>query len=883
MASLYIAFNYIRRHLPKFLLICFCCSILISSAVMIPINSSISNFGGFLQANSSKSNYSRLFFNTGEDVDYSSLAERYCGLIGITGYTNLQNHEYCIGYADEIARDSLSVKLINGKLPENKNEIAVTDSMLEILNVNIGDTVTLDMTSESPGQREFVITGTVNDYYSLFTNGEHQLVAGDNSGFARAFPRILCGKQNDYLQKNIVSNAVCNYYAELDENYNIPFFSSDGFSVNNEQSVRFYNSYYSSNADTVFSYISAVAIIVGIFFGVYICVSLLINSEKSNNEILRNIGATGILVKRVLLWQGLFISVIASVVSVGLVFAVTELINMITVKNSLFRFNLSGNLFAILSLSAFVSVMLFFAYHILFKSSKNKIKVIKISNIEKVSFFSLWSRTVSKNAVTSKAAYSIVLASLMILVTGGSFLADQHTIGYVENTDMNNRNYDYVYFIGGGYMNRDYFSYSYPSYNGFIVFDVAADMVRMCPALSKRVKILASQKRLIYTPTNSFYQVLSAEAYSKHGFNIHGVVFDELHTQPNRKLFDVMTKGSGDARMQPLYFLITTAGTDTHSICYETHQKAKDIIEGRKIDPTFYPVIYGADESDDWTDPKVWKKANPSLDITVGIDKVKAACESAKQNPGEENAFRQLRLNQWVKQAVRWMPMEKWDNCAFAVDEDELEGRVCYGGLDLSSTTDITAFVLAFPPLDDEDKYIILPYFWIPEDNLTLRVNRDHVPYDVWERQGYLQTTEGNVVHYGFIEKFIEKLGERFNIREIAFDRWGAVQMVQNLEGMGFTVVPFGQGFKDMSPPTKELMKLVLEQKIAHGGHPVLRWNMDNIYIRTDPAGNIKADKEKSTEKIDGAVATIMALDRAIRCGNDHGASVYDDRGILFI
>lgn len=416
-----------------------------------------------------------------------------------------------------------------------------------------------------------------------------------------------------------------------------------------------------------------------------------------------------------------------------------------------------------------------------------------------------------------------------------------------------------------------------------IVFEVAADMVRMCPALNKRVKILASQKRLIYTPTNSFYQVLSAEAYSKHGFNIHGVVFDELHTQPNRKLFDVMTKGSGDARMQPLYFLITTAGTDTHSICYETHQKAKDILEGRKIDPTFYPVIYGADESDDWTDPKVWKKANPSLDITVGIDKVKAACESAKQNPGEENSFRQLRLNQWVKQAVRWLPMEKWDKCAFAVDEDELEGRVCYGGLDLSSTTDITAFVLVFPPLDEEDKYIILPYFWIPEDNLTLRVNRDHVPYDVWERQGYLQTTEGNVVHYGFIEQFIERLGEHFNIREIAFDRWGAVQMVQNLEGMGFTVVPFGQGFKDMSPPTKELMKLVLEQKIAHGGHPVLRWNMDNIYIRTDPAGNIKADKEKSTEKIDGAVATIMALDRAIRCGNDRGASVYDERGLLFL
>ena len=416
-----------------------------------------------------------------------------------------------------------------------------------------------------------------------------------------------------------------------------------------------------------------------------------------------------------------------------------------------------------------------------------------------------------------------------------------------------------------------------------IVFEVAADMVRMCPALTRRVKILAATKRIIYPPTNSFYQVLSAEAYSKHGFNIHGVVFDELHTQPNRKLFDVMTKGSGDARMQPLYFLITTAGTDTHSICYETHQKAKDILEGRKVDPTFYPVIYGADEGDDWTDPKTWKKANPSLGITVGIDKVVAACESAKQNPAEENSFRQLRLNQWVKQAVRWKPMEKWDKCEIAFNEDELEGRVCYGGLDLSSTTDITAFVLVFPPTDENDKYYILPYFWIPEDNIALRVSRDHVPYEIWKQQGFLETTEGNVVHYAYIEKFIEKLGERFNIREIAFDRWGAVQMVQNLEGMGFTVVPFGQGFKDMSPPTKELMKLVLEGKIAHSGHPVLHWMMDNVCARTDPAGNIKMDKEKSTEKIDGAVATVMALDRAIRCGNDNQESVYDSRGILFL
>lgn len=416
-----------------------------------------------------------------------------------------------------------------------------------------------------------------------------------------------------------------------------------------------------------------------------------------------------------------------------------------------------------------------------------------------------------------------------------------------------------------------------------IVFDVAVDMVEQCPSLKSRIKPVLSQKRLIYKPLNSFYQVLSAEAYTKHGLNVHGVVFDELHAQPNRNLYDVMLHGSGDARKQPLFFLITTAGTDRNSVCFEVHQKAEDILNGRKRDPTFYPVIYGAPPDADWTDENVWKQANPSLGITVDIEKIRNACESAKQNPAEENLFRQLRLNQWVKQSVRWMPMDKWNACDFKVDEKSLEGRVCYGGLDLSSTTDITAFVLVFPPTDESDKYVILPYFWIPEDNIRIRVNRDHVPYDIWQKQGFLKTTEGNVVHYGFIEKFIDELGKKYNIREIAFDRWGAVQMVQNLEGMGFTVVPFGQGFKDMSPPTKELMKLTLERKLAHGGHPILSWMMDNIYVRTDPAGNIKADKEKSTEKIDGAIATIMALDRAIRHQNSDTESVYNGRGLLII
>ena len=413
-----------------------------------------------------------------------------------------------------------------------------------------------------------------------------------------------------------------------------------------------------------------------------------------------------------------------------------------------------------------------------------------------------------------------------------------------------------------------------------IVFDVAVDMVEQCPALKKRIKPVMSVKRLVYKPTNSFYQVLSAEAYTKHGLNVHAVIFDELHSQPNRELFDVMTKGSGDARTQPLFFLITTAGTDRHSVCFEQHQKAEDILCGRKVDPTFYPVIYGAVDDADWTSEEVWYRANPSLGHTIDIGKVRNACLSARDNPAEENIFRQLRLNQWVKQSTRWMQMEKWDACAFPVDEGELLGRECYGGLDLSSSIDITAFVLVFPPRDDTEKYVFLPYFWIPEENMVRRVRRDHVPYDVWEKQGFLETTEGDVIHYGFIESFIEDLGKRFHIKEIAFDRWGAVQMVQNLEGLGFTVVPFGQGFKDMSPPSKRLMELVLERNVAHGGHPVLRWMMDNIFVRTDPAGNIKPDKEKSTEKIDGAVAAVMALDRAVRNGGSTG-SVYDERGIL--
>ena len=414
-----------------------------------------------------------------------------------------------------------------------------------------------------------------------------------------------------------------------------------------------------------------------------------------------------------------------------------------------------------------------------------------------------------------------------------------------------------------------------------IVFDVANQMVKMSPALMKRSKIMAAGKRIVNYSNAGFYQVLSAEVGTKHGLNVSGLVLDEVHAQPNRKLYDVLTKGSGDAREQPLFFLITTAGTDRESICYELHSKALDILEGRKIDYTFYPVVYGLTDEDDWHDEANWYKANPSLGHTIKIERVREAYREAMDNPAEENVFKQLRLNMWVSSLTRFIPENIYNLGNEPINMEDLKGRDCYGGLDLSSTGDITAFVLMFPPRDENEKYIMLPFFWIPEDTIPLRVRRASVPYDVWHQQGYLMATEGNVIHYGFIEKFIEDLGKQYHILEIAFDRWGATQMVQDLEGMGFTVVPFGQGFKDMSPPTKEFYKLLMEGNIIHGGNPIMSWMAGNVVVERDPAENIKPTKAKSPEKIDGIVAAIMALDRCIRNANSKLTSIYDERPML--
>lgn len=413
-----------------------------------------------------------------------------------------------------------------------------------------------------------------------------------------------------------------------------------------------------------------------------------------------------------------------------------------------------------------------------------------------------------------------------------------------------------------------------------IVFDVAKQMVEMSPALMKRSKLMAATKRIVNYGNAGYYQVLSAEVGGKHGFSVSGLVFDEIHTQPNRQLYDVLTKGSSDARQNPLHFIITTAGNDRHSIAFELHTKAVDILEGRRVDPTFYPVVYGLKDDEDWEDEANWYKVNPSLGYTVDIERLRDAYREAKQNPADEITFKWLRMNMWVSSTTAWIPDAIYMRGNEPIDMDALEGRDCYAGLDLSSTGDITALVLMFPPKDMTEKYIVLPFFWVPEDTIPRRVKANSVPYDVWEKQGYILATEGNVIHYDFIEKFIYDLAEKYHILEIAVDRWNATQMIQNLEGEGFTIVPFGQGFSSMSAPTKEFYRLLMEGQIIHGGHPVLRWMAGNVVIDTDPAGNIKVTKAKSKEKIDGIVAAIMALDRCIRQEGQSG-SVYDERGLL--
>lgn len=422
-----------------------------------------------------------------------------------------------------------------------------------------------------------------------------------------------------------------------------------------------------------------------------------------------------------------------------------------------------------------------------------------------------------------------------------------------------------------------------------LVYYPASKMVDNNEKLTEQLQVIDSRKRIVCYENNSFYQVLSSETFTKHGLNPSCVVFDELHAQKSRELYDVLTEGTDIAREQQIIFIITTAGIfDKESIGWEVHEYARKVKDGIIEDPTFLPIMYCADkDKDDWEHEETWKKVNPSLGSIFQIDNLREHYQQVKQNPARVNNFLRFRLNIWTSQISKWLPMDKWAKCNGPVDAEELKGRVCFGGLDLSSSIDLSSFAQVFPPKHEDEKWKILMKYYMPQDNVQERVKKDNVKYDVWIREGLITITPGNVIDYEFIRKDIIQASHDYQLQELAYDPWRATETAVKLENdEGITVVEHRQGFKSMSEPTKHLLEYTMAGKLAHGGHKVLAWNADNLAVKIDAAENVKPEKDKSNERIDGIVALIMALGRAI-VSLGPKTSIYEteerEDGIIFI
>jgi phage terminase large subunit-like protein len=398
-----------------------------------------------------------------------------------------------------------------------------------------------------------------------------------------------------------------------------------------------------------------------------------------------------------------------------------------------------------------------------------------------------------------------------------------------------------------------------------LVFNVAAQMIRNDPELYAACEIVDSQKRIVHRATGSFYRAISAEAYSKHGFNASRILYDELAMASSRELWDVLTTSTG-ARAQPLIIAISTAGYDRHSILWELYSHAKKVIEHPELDPAFLPIIYEAPPDADWTDEAVWKACNPALGDFRSLEEMRIACARAREIPAQENTFRRLYLNQWTEQASRWITMPAWDACAAPIDPASLRGRRCFVGLDLSTTTDLTAAVAVFPSADGFD---VLAHFFMPAERIPLRVTRDRVPYDLWAREGWLTAIPGPVIDYERVRAVLQGWDQDYDVKMIAYDPWNATDLISRLEkDDGFTCVKVRQGFASLTAPSKSFETAILSKRLHHNGDPVLRWNVGNVSAETDDVGNIRPSKKLSTERIDGVIALILAIDAMER--NDH-------------
>lgn len=392
------------------------------------------------------------------------------------------------------------------------------------------------------------------------------------------------------------------------------------------------------------------------------------------------------------------------------------------------------------------------------------------------------------------------------------------------------------------------------------VFDAARMMVEASPMMGRHLKVCRNW--IEFSGGNGLFRVLSADGRRQHGLNPHGVIFDELHVQPTPDLWEAMTSGMG-ARSQPLTIAITTAGHDRQSICYELFDYGRRVESGQVDDPAWHFRWFGADESDDWTDRKVWAKAHPNLGVSVRDEFLESEFRQAVAQPSRQNTFRRLYLNQWTSADVRWIDLGLWDeNAGLSIDESELAGRECFGGLDLASTSDFAALVWLFP--EGDGRFDVLCRFWLPRAAVERRSQmRPHL--EAWERDGWLTVTDGDVIDYDAIRHQVDLDAQRFSVREIAHDPWNATQLVQQLSDGGLTVWPIRQSITALTGPSKELERMLGDRLLRHGGNPVLRWMADNVVATSDSAGNIKPDRKKSTEKIDGIAALVDAIAAATR------------------
>jgi phage terminase large subunit-like protein len=402
-----------------------------------------------------------------------------------------------------------------------------------------------------------------------------------------------------------------------------------------------------------------------------------------------------------------------------------------------------------------------------------------------------------------------------------------------------------------------------------IVFQVAKRMVELSPALQKRVaqrklQVIDSKKRIVYTPTGSFYQVVAADEGGNLGTNPHGVIFDEVITQPSRALWDDLKTGMG-TRDQSLMVALTTAGNDPSSFAAEEHLICERVAADPALDPARFVYMRNTPHDADWRDESNWYHANPGLGDFLRIQTLRDEALEAEQSPGKQNAFRQFRLNQWVRQQTRWLDLGLWDENAGLVVGEQLAARECFGGLDMASTSDFAAWVLFFPDAIDEadgSKDAVLARFWLPEAAAARR--KDHMggQFEAWARAGFLSLTPGDVIDEEAIKAQVDRDMAMFRVQGVAYDRWGATGVVSWMKArMGERrCVGLAQTTSQLNAPAKELERLLGLRRLRHGGHPVLRWRADNVQATRDSSGNIKPDRQRSKEKIDGIAALVDAI-----------------------